>query len=585
MRNKLLLLAIGIMLSAQTLTAQVPSYVPTDGLVGYWPFSGNANDVSGNNRNGVVNSVNSTVYYPTGINGNCIYLTGSGHTGTNGDHVILPAIGFNNFPSYTISMWVKHDGNSSPINHDESYICGHSSLNNCQGTFSIECGVGFPNTGVGYSNHYVGGSDDSPFAGIWVLRTMVINNGSISIYRNGTLISTQQGSNLTDPESEIGLGTHWFCSGGSQSTRFIGAFDELGIWNRALTPQEITSIYNQVPIYSDTCNNVSGSLTQGLVGYWPFCGNANDESGNGNNGTNNGAALTADRFGNANSAYEFNMNYIKVNNSGIYNFNDNLSINVWYKISDNMGAITSNTVFVSKHEAASLDSSYVLYNENNCGPTVYQTDVNGNIGYIRNSAFCDTSSWHMLTLTFNNPNMTMYLDGIYYSTISANSINQTTLPLVFGGANNSSNTDDIIGSMKGKLDDIGIWNRALTQQEITNLYNVNQCITNITVTDTLIINVGQLSFNEPVTWANNITIAPNPASSQININFNNITDLNGGSLKVINSLGQEVATTPITTSGTNSIMQLATWGGSGMYYVQIINPQGIVVDVKKIILQ
>ena len=80
-------------------------------------------------------------------------------------------------------------------------------------------------------------------------------------------------------------------------------------------------------------------------------------------------------------------------------------------------------------------------------------------------------------------------------------------------------------------------------------------------------------------------MAPNPASSQININFNNITDLNGGTLKVINSLGQEVATTPITTSGTQSIMQLATWGGSGMYYVQIINPQGIVVDVKKIILQ
>ena len=84
---------------------------------------------------------------------------------------------------------------------------------------------------------------------------------------------------------------------------------------------------------------------------------------------------------------------------------------------------------------------------------------------------------------------------------------------------------------------------------------------------------------------NDMLISPNPASTQININFNNITDLNGGSLKVINSLGQEVATTPITTSGTQSIMQLATWGGSGMYFVQIINPQGQIVDIKKIILQ
>ena len=46
--------------------------------------------------------------------------------------------------------------------------------------------------------------------------------------------------------------------------------------------------------------------TNGLVGWWPFNGNANDESGNGNNGTVNGAILATDRFGNANSAFGFN---------------------------------------------------------------------------------------------------------------------------------------------------------------------------------------------------------------------------------------------------------------------------------------
>ena len=47
-------------------------------------------------------------------------------------------------------------------------------------------------------------------------------------------------------------------------------------------------------------------LTNGLVAYYPFHGNANDASGNGNNGTVDGATLIADRFGNANSAYSFN---------------------------------------------------------------------------------------------------------------------------------------------------------------------------------------------------------------------------------------------------------------------------------------
>ena len=55
MKNKLLLLAMGFALTTQLIIAQVPSYVPTNGLVGYWPFNGNANDESGNGNNGIVN--------------------------------------------------------------------------------------------------------------------------------------------------------------------------------------------------------------------------------------------------------------------------------------------------------------------------------------------------------------------------------------------------------------------------------------------------------------------------------------------------------------------------------------------------
>ena len=47
------------------------------------------------------------------------------------------------------------------------------------------------------------------------------------------------------------------------------------------------------------------NIDSGLVAHYPFNGNANDESGNGNDGTVNGATLTTDRFGNANKAYSF----------------------------------------------------------------------------------------------------------------------------------------------------------------------------------------------------------------------------------------------------------------------------------------
>ena len=51
--------ALGLSLTANVI-AQVPSYVPTNGLVGWWPFNGNANDGSGNGNNGTVNGATLT---------------------------------------------------------------------------------------------------------------------------------------------------------------------------------------------------------------------------------------------------------------------------------------------------------------------------------------------------------------------------------------------------------------------------------------------------------------------------------------------------------------------------------------------
>jgi hypothetical protein len=83
--------------------------------------------------------------------------------------------------------------------------------------------------------------------------------------------------------------------------------------------------------------------TDGLVGYWPFNGNADDESGNGHNGTVNGPTLISDRFGNQNSAYHFTgINSITTEFTGVLG-NADRSISFWVKISEqeNGGGICS----------------------------------------------------------------------------------------------------------------------------------------------------------------------------------------------------------------------------------------------------
>lgn len=241
-KHLLSLLAITMMI-ATTIQAQIP----TNGLVAYYPFNGNANDSSGNGKNGTVYSANSTVKYVTGKYGQGIYLKGSGHTGTQGDYVILPPVGLNNYPSYTISLWVKQDGDADSLfGHGENFIGGHSAANSCNGTFALSYGGKAPYFGFGYSNGYIGGSGTyvNGDLGSWILHTLVIDSGTAYCYKNGVLFATSPGTTRTDKESEIGVGTHWFCSGGTQSTRFLGGIDDIRIYNRALKSSEVQALFN-----------------------------------------------------------------------------------------------------------------------------------------------------------------------------------------------------------------------------------------------------------------------------------------------------------------------------------------------------
>ena len=331
-------------------------------------------------------------------------------------------------------------------------------------------------------------------------------------------------------------------------------------------------MFSQVPSYVPT---------NGLVGYWPFNGNANDESGNANNGVVTGATLTLDRFGNANKSYSFNgtSNKIEVNDNAQLQLTT-FSVSLWVNANSGFSLVNKSNWSDGSLETFNIGLGANILNSSikmnsNCFAGMGWNNITTNTGSLYNS-------WKHIVVVFNGSTVKHYVNGIQVN--SQPLVGQ--MDTCFGGKLKFGawwqNGPDYLN---GKLDDIGIWNRALTQQEITNLYNANLCIANITVTDTLIINVGQLSFNEPITWSNNITISPNPASTQININFNNITDLNGGTIKIINSLGQQVATTPITTTGTNTTMALNSWGGTGIYFVQILNSQGQIVDIKKIILQ
>ena len=121
---------------------------------------------------------------------------------------------------------------------------------------------------------------------------------------------------------------------GTNATLTIVNAQPLNIGNYAVT---VTDIYGDSTTSSNALLNLNGvdsALWQGLVAYYPFNGNANDASGNGNNGVVNGATLTTDRFGNPDSAYHFgNASSISFANSPNINRLGSFAYSFWINAS------------------------------------------------------------------------------------------------------------------------------------------------------------------------------------------------------------------------------------------------------------
>ena len=574
------LLSFSILLLCTTIFAQVPSYVPTNGLVGYWPFNGNANDESGNGNNGVVNGA--TLAADRMGNDNSAYNL----DGVN-DYITIPDSPSLRLSNATISSWISYTSASKMM-----LMVKHNLLDAYNSNYAFEINeytalkgprvLGMYDNGNCNSYNWTNYHSNTDIGdNQWHHLVGTFGNDFLKIYIDGNFIgqiATPNSVMNACAGSELLLGRGW----NGFPLWYNGKLDDLSIWNRVLTESEITNLYNQVPSYSDTCNAVSGSLTQGLVGYWPFCGNANDDSGHGNNGTVNGATLTTDRFGNSNSAYDFDglTSYISGAGVNLPQGDTARTVSLWVKTA---GGFSVNT---GGQTGAVFDYG-TLENNKRFSVLLVDNDFTNYFSAAYNDFHPDSSIgnnvWTNIVWVYSATNLKLYLNGVPSSIGTISNLNTTGQNFVIG--NTIPNSIGQYEKYKGAIDDIGIWNRALTPSEISQLYNQNQCFTNTTVTDTLIINLGQLSYTNPIAYANNITLYPNPANTQVNISFNNVTDLTGGTINIINSLGQQVATTPITLSGTSTSLSLTTWGGTGLYFVQILNAQGQILDIKKIILQ
>jgi hypothetical protein len=230
--------------------------------------------------------------------------------------------------------------------------------------------------------------------------------------------------------------------------------------------------------------------TNGLVAWYPFNGNANDESGNGNDGVVNGALLCNDRNNDGQKAFQFDGENDIINlplNSGNTANSNQFSIQYWI-IPDSL-LISPQTVFANWHSnppnplgLSNLPVGFITGFAKFSGYNLYGSYL-GNYGVGTNSNLL-FSTWNHVVVVYNGNEVLsdnrqrIYLNGVLQSnnytcqnclnsipSTSGNILNHTTIGARYVGVENI-----LADPFKGKLDDIAIYNRALTQAEVTALY-------------------------------------------------------------------------------------------------------------------
>ena len=228
----------------------LPSYVPTEGLVAYYPFNGNANDASGNGHHGTVNGATLSSDRD-GNNDKAYEFSHDGASfGNNHQSIYIPFQSDFQSENFTVSIWFKADsygwdGNSKIEStlfskREDSYQAN-------QATYRIQLSSNFIRSGIGGPDgDNLPGCDTNsvqPILGAWYHAASTFDGATLKQYVNGVKVSETDCdlSHNAISTSGIMLGQTW--QGNGYWYHLDGKLDEFLVYNKAMTEQEMENYY------------------------------------------------------------------------------------------------------------------------------------------------------------------------------------------------------------------------------------------------------------------------------------------------------------------------------------------------------
>jgi hypothetical protein len=289
----------------------------------------------------------------------------------------------------------------------------------------------------------------------------------------------------------------------------------------------------------------AGIPRDNLVLYFPFEGEANDASGNGNHGTIHGAVPAEDRFGNRAGAYRFDgiNDWIEVEDNSTLRLTNAFTLAAWFKVPSPYPE--NHSALLGKGRSAKGSGYNMLINPGARGIVAGVNDGSANYG-VKTIDPLSPEKWHFASISYDGMLLRFYIDGeLKDSKRAAFSLQKSAQPLNIG--------KELTGSLSryftGVIDDVYIYNRALREDEIQYLGQIPEIIKVETANFNFYSNDENRGFPSINEKAGILTLTPRdtysaagvaflkkkfPLPFEISFEFN-IWDKDGGPMKIWNS--------------------------------------------------
>ncbi len=430
----------------------------TTGLVSYWNMEGNSNDFYGSNSGTDANVTYGSSYGKGG--------QGADFNGSN-SKINLPNASYTG-SAFTFNAWVApqyisqgQDGKIIDIKGTDRMVLGYFASNNPDqphNTFFFAAGSSWVSAPSAFT------------AGTWYMVTGVYNGSSITLYINGVFMTSTSTSGSLAFNSSFEIGNE---AGDNAARYFQGNMDEVGFWSKALSAQEIADLYNGgagdtmesgggTVTTKQFIKDTNGTLTTGLASYYPMEGNSDDFYGSNNGGSSN--MVYGSGYGKVGEGADFNgsTSDISINGSGLIINPLAFSIAIWTNFTASNNSLC-NSVFSKTN--SNIPNPVDIYECH--GVMVFIVGDGGSYGSIDyDSGSSTTNTWQFWTFTNNNGNLGIYLNGTLVASGNPSAPIVDSTNAVHLGVRADGTTQ-----MHGYKDEIGIWNKVLSTQEITDLYD------------------------------------------------------------------------------------------------------------------